>query len=164
MQDEGGFSIFDADSDKGTFTIEAKAYKYGPYFLDINGLKALQEGHQFQSADSLVVISSVRGLDVISVFKEAAQQPRMLIRIVNPTDSALEIRSVKMFCPPDTGAEEKQAFEVTGQPDPLWQWLNDDTVQASSCSLMLSASSIVLLPGEGIVLPPLHFFSHLCSE
>ncbi len=51
----------------------------GPFRLELNGVSVLENGHLFQGSDSLVVISSVSGLDLISVFKEAHGQAMMHI-------------------------------------------------------------------------------------
>ncbi len=144
------------DLDEGTFTFKEHGHLYGPQWVEINGFNALQKGHLFRGSDSLVVISSRGGLDVITVFKGAEDQASMLIWVHNPTDSARGISSLNV---------ESQLFSCqTGESDPLWQWKDRDSAESPGCSLMLSGSSIVLLPGEGIMLPPLRFFSHLCSQ
>ena len=152
------------DPEKGNFVLVNGNRHSGPHSLEINGFNALEQGHLFQGKDSVVVISSRDGLDVICVFKEVGNQTDMFVSIHNPSDSHREISSLKLPCPAGCETISYSRTEPGCDADPLWHWFKDETGQSSSWSLMLSASSLVLLPDERIVLPPLHFFSHLCSD
>ena len=123
-----------------------------PCCIEINGFEVLGEGHLFQGKDSLVAISSWGGMDIIAVFKTEEGQENLHIKVSNPTDSAIEINSL-----------EVHMAKVKGE-NYLWRWQNSGTKEAPKVSLQLSGSSIILLPEERISLPPLQFFSHLCSD
>ena len=160
---------FMVDRSQGTFQVQKDGWVSGPFWVEVNGLNALLGGHLFRGTDSLVVISSTGGLDLLTVFKEAAGQSTIRIVVVNPGDSALAIRNLKigpMAIPGQkanatlTCWHSKSPSEGAG---PLWRWL-PDSEQAPERSLNLSRSSIVLLPDERILLPPLQFFSHICSD
>jgi hypothetical protein len=158
-------SPFSVDPDKGSFTLEGNEGLYGPFGVLINGYNALQEGHLFQGSDSLVLISNREGLDLITVFKGSLEQASMIISVINPGDSSLEINSMEIIYL--AGENAKQGpFSIcgTGENDALWQWLDGGPEAGTVCSLNLSGSSILLLPEERIQLPPLQFFSHLCSD
>jgi len=152
------------DPEKGTFVLVNGDRHSGPHKLEINGFNALEQGHLFRGKDSVVVIASRGGLDVICVFKEAGKQTDMYISLHNPSDSHREISSLKLPCPEGCKTISYSGTEPGCDADRLWQWLREDAGESSGWSLMLSASSLVLLPEERIILPPLRFFSHLCSE
>jgi hypothetical protein len=132
-------------------------------------VNALKGGHLFRGTDSLVVISSKGGLDVITVFGEEAGQEKIRIVVVNPEESALAIRNLKigpLSIPGQVAAGTFACCHSGSDAEgaaPLWRWL-PACEQAPELSLDLSGSSIVLLPGERILLPPLQFFSHICSD
>ena len=153
------------DPEKGSFVLVNGDRHSGPHKLEINGYNALEQGHLFRGKDSVVVIASRGGLDVICVFKETSKQTDMFVSIHNPSDSPREISSFRLHCPEETSTIKSWP---PGGPDRdsdhLWQWLREDAGEIPGWSLMLSGSSIILLPEERIVLPPLHFFSHLCSD
>jgi hypothetical protein len=158
-------SPFSVDPDKGSFTFEGKDGHYGPFGVLINGYNALQEGHLFQGSDSLVLISNREGLDLITVFKGSSEQSSMIISIINPRDSSLEINSIKViYLAEEDSKEDSLSIKSCGDDDALWQWLEGGSETSTTFSLNLSGSSILLLPEEQIVLPPLRFFSHLCSD
>ncbi len=160
-----GLSPFSVDSEKGSFTLEGKDGHYGPYGVLINGYNALQEGHLFQGSDSLVLISNREGLDLITVFKGSSEQASLIISVINPGDSSLEINSMSIiYLNADDSKEGRISFCASGDKETLWQWLEGGSETSSACSLNLSGSSILLLPEERILLPPLRFFSHLCSD
>lgn len=146
-----GKSPFSIDTTEGSFTLQQDGKVSGPILLELNGIRALENAHIFQGKDSLVVISSVTGLDLISVFKLKGEQALMQISVINPTDSSLEISKLNI----NLKAEKSES---------LWQWENAGPEGKQGCFLKLSGSSILLLPEERIELPPLHFFSHLCAD
>ena len=152
------------DPEEGSFILVNGDHHSGPHMLDINGFNALKQGHLFRGKDSVVVISSRSGLDIICVFKEAGKQTDMFVSIQNPSDGPLEIADLKLLCPAERDTLSYSGIDPGYDIDTLWQWLREDEGEISVLSLMLSASSLVLLPEERIVLPPLHFFSHLCSD
>jgi hypothetical protein len=158
-------SAFFLDPEKGNFTLEGKQGQYGPFEVLINGFNALQEGHLFQGSDSLVLISNREGLDLITVFKGSSEQASLIISVINPGDSSLEINSLEVtYLAGDDSKQGPYSFCGTGDHDALWQWLDGGPEAGTVCSLNLSGSSILLLPEERILLPPLRFFSHLCSD
>lgn len=152
------------DPEKGSFVLVNGDRHSGPHILEINGYNALEQGHLFRGKDSVVVIASRGGLDVICVFKETSKQTDIFVSIHNPSDSPREISSLRLHCPAGCKTISYSRTEPGCDADHLWQWLREDAGESPGWSLMLSASSLVLLPEERIVLPPLHFFSHLCSE
>lgn len=123
-----------------------------PVSVEINGHNALDGGHLFQGKDSLVVISSIDGMDVISVFKGKGEDEHLQITVSNPTDSTLEINSLKVLAA--KGEDENS----------LWKWQNHGSRESPELALNLSGSSLILLPEERIILPTLKIFSHLCSD
>ncbi len=158
-------SPFSVDSEKGNFTLEGKQGQYGPFEVLINGFNALQEGHLFQGSDSLVLISNKEGLDLITVFKGSSEQASLIISVINPGDSLLEINSLEVIYMADDDSKQGGSFYcANGDKKTLWQWLDGGPEAGTACSLNLSGSSILLLPEERILLPPLRFFSHLCSD
>ena len=152
------------DPEKGSFVLVNGDQESGPFSIEINGFSALEQGHLFQGKDSVVVIASRDGLDVICVFKEVGDQTDMFVSIHNPSDKHREISSLKLPCPAGCKTISYSGIEPGSDAAPLWQWMKEDEGAFQGWSLMLSASSLVLLPEERIVLPPLHFFSHLCSD
>lgn len=158
-------SPFSLDAEGGSFKLEAEGCSPGPYVVKLNNIEAIKGAHIFQGKDSLVAIGSCGGLDVLLVFKENAGKPLMQISVINPTDSAMEMSSLELYSQPCT---DKTPGSYRGQvragKDALWQWSIEENKAGICCSLDLSGSSLYLLPEEHILLPPLHFFSHLCSE
>jgi hypothetical protein len=158
-------SPFTVDPEKGSFTFEGKEGLYGPFGMLINGYNALQDGHLFQGSDSLVLISNREGLDLITVFKGSLEQASLIISVISPGDISLEINSMEViYLADDDSKQEHFSICETGDKETLWQWLDGGPETNTICSLNLSGSSILLLPEERILLPPLRFFSHLCSD
>ncbi len=126
-------------------------------------LNALLGGHLFRGTDSLVVISSTGGLDLLTIFKEAAGLSTIRIVVVNPGDSALAIRNLKIGPSPYPDKWPSHlCMLVIPTPHregagPLWRWL-PECEQAPERSLNLSRSSIVLLPESGFYCLRFSFF------
>lgn len=156
-------SPFTLDPDKGIFRLQTEVLETGPCTMEINGLNAFRDSHLFQGSDSMVVINSCGGLDVISVFKEGLNGAGIRVRIVNPGDSTMEINSLSLCLLPGSGPEQLRA-EQSPDADDLWHWLIEKQEGSLTISLELSGSSIPLLPEEQITLPVLQFFSHLCCD
>lgn len=157
-------SPFSVDPDKGNISLELKEGEFDQFGVFINGLNALKEGHLFQGRDSLVLISNRDGIDLITVFKGTSEQASMIITLINPKDTPLKISSLKIIHQTGTDSGSGRiSISASGENETLWQWLDGGPDPSVACSLKLSESSILLLPEERIVLPPLRFFSHLCS-
>ena len=122
------------DPDKGSFVLENGDRNSGPYKLEINGDNALEHGHLFRGKDSVVVIASRGGMDVICVFKEASKQTDMFISIHNPSDSLREISSLRFLCPEETGTIK--SWPPCGpdlDSDHLWHWIREDAGEIPDC-------------------------------
>jgi len=158
-------SPFTVDAGQGIFLFERDQLKLGPCTLNMNGFSVLQNSHSFYGKDSLVTISSFNGMDVITIFKEINGGAMVSIRIVNPADSAQEIKSVDLQLKNTrTITQVLPAAERKTDLETLWRWSSGGPEDSTKISLDLSESSIILLPEERIVLPSLQFFSHLCSN
>lgn len=158
-------SPFFVDPARGSFNLSGEGYFPGPYRVEINEMGALEEAHIFRGRDSLVAIGSCEGLDLLLVFKVNEKMPSLQISVINPGDSAREFSSLMVFSEEDKNEDQRQAeCFLRAREDPLWQWMIEENGDAQRASLNLSGSSLILLPGERVLLPPLHFFSHLCSE
>lgn len=156
-------SPFQVNLEQGSFTFKAENNSCGPYQVEINEGSALKDGHLFKGSDSLVIITSFDGLDVLTFFKAGPKRASMQIKVVNPTDSSLEIKQLLLRSTAGPGIthlpvapENNTAF--------LWSWIKSESPEFVAWSLDLSGTAILLLPEEGITLPPLYFFSHLCDE
>lgn len=155
-------SPFSVDAAGGSFSLEAEGYFPGPCGVKLNEIEALRGAHIFQGKDSLVAIGSCGGLDVLMVFKEMQDKPLLQISVINPGDSALKISSLKVYSRIRTDMNQRLIIGLPGAgKDALWTWSEEENETAYLCSLNLSGSSVYLLPEERIILPPLHFFSHL---
>lgn len=156
-------SPFLLEMEQGKFTFVAESKNCGPYHLELNEYPVLEGAHLFRGSDSLVSVSSSGGLDIIAVFKGNSEKASLQIKIFNPKDSSLEINSLKVTCEPESGNTQLPRVPENME-NYLWSWLRTESAEYPQCKLNLSGSAILLLPGEGISLPPLYFFSHLCDE
>ena len=158
-------SPFHMDPEEGIFLYKSGIQTLGPCSLYVDGISAFMNSRTFQSSDSLVSISTVKELDVITVFREASHGLMMNIQIVNPTDKALNINSVELatgFSKDKSGHSYEVAWKAgSGE---LWTWRYPEQDDYTRLSLDLSESSIILLPEERLLLPSLQFFSHLCAD
>lgn len=158
-------SPFSVDPAMGNFSLSGEDFPGASYRVEINKLGALEEAHIFRGSDSLVAIGSCDGLDLIMVFKEIKERPVLQISVINPGDSALEISSLEVFSVATGDSDQRHSgCLLRAMEDPLWLWMIEEDGAAVLASLNLSGSCLILLPEERVVLPPLHFFSHLCSE
>lgn len=156
-------SPFQVNLEQGSFTFKADSNSCGPYQVEINEGSALKDGHLFKGSDSLVIISSFGGLDLLSIFKASEERASMQIRVVNPTDSSLEIQQLLLKSTTGSGIKHNPVVAANNSVN-FWFWLKSESSEFTEWSLDLSGTAILLLPEEGITLPPLYFFSHLCDE
>ena len=136
-------SPFLVDLGQGSFQVQTEGSVSGPFGVEVNGVNALKGGHLFRGTDSLVVISSKGGLDVITVFREAEGRATIRIVVINPEESALAIRNLKIGPLPIPGQVAAGTFACCHSgtnakgAGPLWRWL-PACEQAPDLSLNLS--------------------------
>ena len=169
---------FEVDTDQGIFRIVIDQYATGPWTPEVNGSRVLEGAFLFRKEDSLVAVSSSGRLDVISVFRGGHKSCSLQLSVVNPDKGVLEISDVRLFniiLDGSTSVAEcsGRSVKLSGRSDlsveisrqipdgGLWDCIIEPQETSVSCSLALSGSSIVLLPGERVDLPIVNFFCHL---
>jgi hypothetical protein len=169
----------------GPYNTEVGSYTMGPEVnpsaIVLNGNNALKGAFIFNEKATHLAISSQGDLDIISAIKRDTSGASIQVTLAN---TGKEIEEIAQLTIMDMGIDGMggvavlsdhvvEIGDINSSPSGIclrtsstetWQFRFTLQGERIDCSLDLSASSIILLPGEEISLPPLNFFYHLCAD
>jgi hypothetical protein len=119
--------------------------------IEVNGVDMLESAFLFHEGESLVLISSVGKLDAVTMIGRDSLAASLQLSLINSGKERQEISRIHIQFPLEPQAPE-------GPEDGIWDFHLSRRDDAYICRLNTSGSSVILLPEEELVLPPIRFF------